>query len=373
MAFFSLLKPLLFALPPETAHHLVLGALSRVGRLPGFGALQRALRPADPPALRVRLWGCEFPNPLGLAAGFDKDGRALAALLGLGFGFVEAGTVTPRPQPGNPRPRLFRLTEDGALVNRMGFNNDGAAALAQRVRALRAGGVGGLVGINLGKNRDTPLERATEDYLAALAAVYEVADYLVVNVSSPNTPGLRGLQTRAALVAMAGALSAERARRVAAGQRHVPLLIKVAPDLDEPALADVVEAALETDCDGLIAANTTTAREGLRSPRRDEAGGLSGLPLHPRALATVTTLHRLCGGRLPLVGVGGIAGAEQAYAFIRAGATLVQLYTGLVYRGPGLVGEIKLGLARLLRRDGFATLAEAVGSGPSLEAQGSTP
>jgi dihydroorotate dehydrogenase len=370
---YAIARPLLFALPAETAHRIVLHGLAAAGGVPGCLPLLRALagrpgRPGDAAALATRVWGLDFPSPLGLAAGLDKDGIALAPLLALGFGFVEAGTVTPRPQPGNPRPRLFRLPADRALINRMGFNNGGAAALAERLRALRSRLPGAIVGVNLGKNRDTPLEQAAADYVAALAPVYPWADYLVVNVSSPNTPGLRDLQSRAGLQATLGAVTAARTQRVARGERRVPVLVKVAPELDAAALADVVAAALDTGCDGLIATNTTLGRAGLRSPRAGEAGGLSGAPLRPLALRAVATLHRLAGGRLPIVGVGGIDSAADAYAFIRAGAALVQVYTGLVYEGPALLRRIRRELPRLLARDGFATVAEAVGTAPPPDA-----
>ena len=362
---YALVKPLLFALPAETAHALVLGALAVGGRVPGLESALRRTFACEDPVLETELWGLRFPNPLGLAAGMDKDGVALGSWQALGFGFMEAGTVTPRPQPGNERPRLFRLPAERALINRMGFNNAGAGALAERLARFRASHPSALVGVNLGKNRDTPLERAVEDYAAAMGAVAHVADYLTINVSSPNTPGLRDLQSRATLTAMAGELVSLRERMAeagGAGNRRPPLLIKVAPELDEAALADVAAAAIEAGCDGLIAANTTLAREGLHSPHRDQAGGLSGRPLHARAVATVAALRRHTGGRLPLIGVGGIGTAEEAYDFIRAGASLVQLYTALVYRGPGLVREIKLGLAALLARDGFSSVAQAVGT-----------
>jgi len=244
----------------------------------------------------------------------------------------------------------------------MGFNNKGAAALATRLRTLRKRWPDALVGVNVGKNRDTPLEQAAEDYVAALEAVYAEASYLVINVSSPNTPGLRGLQAREGLQVTLGAAAQARARRMAAGERRVPLLVKLAPELDEAALADVVAVSLDAGCDGLIATNTTLSREGLRSPAREQAGGLSGVPLRPLALQSVARLHRLAGGRLPLVGVGGVASAEDAYALIRAGASLVQVYTGLVYEGPGLFRRIRRGLLRLLARDGFAHVGEAVGT-----------
>lgn len=364
---YSLLKPLLFALPPETAHRLAMGALTAGAGLPGFLPMLRRAYGWEHPSLRMRLWDRDFPNPVGLAAGFDKDGVALAPLLALGFGFAEAGTVTPLPQGGNPRPRLFRLPGDEALINRMGFNNAGAEALAGRLRRFRGAFPGQIVGVNLGKNRDTPLEMAAGDYISAYRAVAGLADYLVINVSSPNTPGLRGLQSRAALVEIVEALSADIIR-FAGTQMQVPgiinsppLLVKVSPDLDEAGLREVAAAALEAGCDGLIATNTTLGRDGLNDPR-DETGGLSGQPLHDRAVETVAALRRFSGGKLTLIGVGGIASAGQAYRFIRAGASLVQLYTGLVHQGPGLARRIKIGLAGLLERDGFSSVRDAVGA-----------
>ena len=368
MTLYSLLKPLLFALPPETAHRLAIGALTAGARVPGFvSVLRRACR-WEHPSLRIRLWDREFPNPVGLAAGFDKDGVALAPLLALGFGFTEAGTVTPLPQPGNPRPRMFRLPGDEGLINRMGFNNAGAEALAGRLRRFRAAFPGQMVGVNLGKNLDTPLEEAIRDYVSAYRAVAGLADYLVVNVSSPNTPGLRGLQNRTALVKILEALSAEFIRIPPTQSPYPgtinspPLLVKVSPDLDEAGLREIAAAALEAGCDGLIATNTTLGRDRLDDPRKDEAGGLSGQPLHHRALETVAALRRFSEGKLTLIGVGGIASAGQAYSFIRAGASLVQLYSGLVYQGPGLVRRIKIGLAERLERDGFSSLQQAVGA-----------
>jgi dihydroorotate dehydrogenase len=359
MGLYSLAKPILFALEPERAHRCVMFAASALADVPGFAAGLRAAYGFEHPALRVRLWGRELPNPVGLAAGFDKDGEWIAPLAGLGFGYVEVGTVTPLAQPGDPRPRLFRLPEDGALVNRMGFNNRGLEALASRL--ARVPRPAAWIGVNLGRQRDTPNERALEDYLAGLRALYRHADYFVINVSSPNTPGLRELQDRASLLGLAWGLRAERERVAEAAGRRTPLLVKLAPDLDEAGLADAAAVAEEAGLDGLIATNTTVRRPGLRSPHRDEAGGLSGRPLFPMALAAVRTLRRLTQGRLPVIGVGGIFGAEDAYAMIRAGASAVQVYTGLIYRGPGLVKEIKQGLVRLLERDGFSNVSEAVG------------
>lgn len=337
-------------LPPETAHHLALRALAA-----GIGLGAR--RPA-PDSLRISLFGRDFPNPVGLAAGFDKDAEAVAGALALGFGFVEIGTVTPRPQAGNPRPRLFRLPGCEALINRMGFNGAGLDVVAARLGRRR--GRGGIVGANIGKNRES--EDAVADYVAGLAALHDRVDYLAINVSSPNTPGLRGLQDRDALARLIGALMEARARLTPTGARAVPLLVKVAPDLGARARADIARVALDSGLDGLIVGNTTLARDGVAGRHANEAGGLSGRPLFARSTEMLADFRRLTGGRLPLVGVGGISSAADAYAKIRAGASLVQLYTALVYRGPGLVGEIVDGLARLLAADGFSRIADAVGA-----------
>ena len=339
-------RPLLRAMPPETAHRLTLTALAA-----GLGGTSR---PPDLPELRQRVWGLDFPNPIGIAAGFDKNAQAPEPLLRLGFGFVEIGTVTPRPQPGNPIPRVFRLEADGALINRMGFNSGGLDLVVQRMRARRH--EAGIVGVNVGKNRDSA--DAAPDYAEAVRRTAPLADYLVVNVSSPNTPGLRELQARAALEAL---LRQVLEARHQSGVRP-PLLVKIAPDLTAEERADIAAVALAAGIDGIIVSNTTVARPpGLRSPRASEAGGLSGRPLFGPSTALLAEIYRLTEGRLPLIGVGGVANAENAYAKIRAGASLVQLYTALVFGGPTLAGEIKTGLAALLHRDGFAAVAEAVG------------
>jgi dihydroorotate dehydrogenase len=344
---FPLVRPLLRALPPEAAHRLTL-----VGLAAGLAGTSRA---PDPAELRQRLWGLDFPNPIGIAAGFDKDARAPDALLRLGFGFVEIGTVTPRPQPGNPKPRVFRLEADGALINRMGFNSGGlervVARLAIRQRA------GGIVGVNIGKNRDSA--DAAPDYAEGVRRAAPLADYLVVNVSSPNTPGLRDLQARAVLEVLLRQVLAARDETGA----HPPLLVKIAPDLTPEERADIAAVALATGIDGIIIANTTIARPSeLRNSQTKEAGGLSGRPLFGPSTALLAEMYRLAERRLPLIGVGGVASAQDAYAKIRAGASLVQLYTALVFAGPTLLEQIKTGLAALLRRDGFASVAEAVGA-----------
>ena len=341
--------PLLRALPPETAHRATISAL-RLGVAPRRSA-------PDGPSRAIKLWGREFPNPIGLAAGFDQDAEVPDAMLRFGFGFVEIGTVTPRPQPGNPRPRLFRLGEDAALVNRLGFTSGGLPAVVTRLAARR--GRSGIVGANIGKNRDTLDDIA--DYVQGVTALARHADYLVVNVSSPNTPGLRALQRKSVVVALIERLMAARAS--VKPDNPPPLLLKIAPDLTPEERADLASAALATGIDGMVIANTTVARpRTLVSAEAHEPGGLSGKPLFAPSTALLADMYRLTGGKLPLIGVGGIASGDDAYEKIRAGASLVQLYTALVYQGPGLVPRIKQELAALLARDGFATLAAAVGS-----------
>jgi|SRR5215470_5543838 len=352
-------------LPAETAHRLGLGLIRLVAAVPGLGwLLRRWLTPRDP-VLRVRAFGVELAGPLGLAAGFDKDARGADALGALGFAFVEVGTVTARAQPGNPKPRLFRLVEDRALVNRMGFNNSGAHAAAKRLGARKRLTHGVAVGVNIGKSKLTPEGEAAADYAASARVLADGADYLVVNVSSPNTAGLRDLQAvkhlRPLLVGVRDALDEVNSRRV-------PLLVKIAPDLADEDIDAVADLALELGLDGIIATNTTTSRAGLvTDPARVEelgAGGLSGAPLKERSLAVLRRLHGRVGDRLVLVAVGGIATAEDAWIRIQAGATLVQAYTGFVYGGPLWPRRIHRGLARLVRQAGYASIGEAVGSGP---------
>ncbi|HWD57861.1 MAG TPA: quinone-dependent dihydroorotate dehydrogenase [Stellaceae bacterium] len=350
---YPLIRPLLRALPAESAHRLTVRALAG-----GLGGLMAGRGEPDPASLRQTLWGRDFPNPVGIAAGFDKDAEAPDALLRLGFGFAETGTVTPRPQAGNPKPRLFRLYEDRAVINRLGFNSRGLEPTLARLRARRRLGPWvGIVGVNLGKNRDS--EDAAADYLDGVRRVGRLADYFVINVSSPNTPGLRGLQRRDILDDLLRRLVAAR-DDAAPG---TPLLVKIAPDLDDAERADIAALAAPSGIDGIVIANTTVARPAsLRSAAARETGGLSGAPLFAPSTVLVGDIYRLTGGRLPLVGVGGIASAADAYAKIRAGASLVQLYTALMFDGPALLGRIKRGLADLLHRDGFSSVAEAVGA-----------
>jgi dihydroorotate dehydrogenase len=339
----KLLRPLLFALSrrdPELAHEFALALLRAVGAAPPLLALLRLTFGMQHAALQRVVWGLHFPNPLGLAAGFDKNALALPAWAALGFGFVELGTVTRLPQAGNPRPRLFRLPKEQALINRMGFNNDGADTVAARL--ARAPQQPIPIGVSLGKSKATPLEQAAEEYCAALAALYPYGSYFAINVSSPNTPGLRALQARAQLDALLGALKG-RVRALAGAERPKPLLVKVAPDLSDAALDELLQVCADQRVDGLIATNTTIGRAGLRAPI-DQAGGLSGRPLAPRALEVVSLISRRTGGALPIIGAGGIFGADDARRLLDAGATLLQVYTGFVYQGPGLVRQVCRGI-----------------------------
>ena len=343
---YGLIGPLIRLLEPETAHGMTIRAL-KWGLVP-------EQEPFEDDCLRLRLWDRDFPNPIGLAAGFDKNAEVPDRTLALGFGFVEVGSVTPRPQAGNPRPRLFRLTRDRAVINRMGFNNDGLEAVAGR---LGAGSRMGIVGVNLGVNRDSA--DAAADYAAGARALAGLADYLVVNVSSPNTPGVRALQGRGPLEALLQAVLQAKEE----GGTRPPVLLKIAPDLTGDDMEDIAEVALASGIDGLIATNTTIERPtALAGRRRDEAGGLSGAPLFAPSTRVLADMYRQTAGRLPLIGVGGVSSGADAYAKIRAGASLVQLYTALVFDGPGLVMRIKGELAGLLRADGFTTVAEAVGA-----------
>ena len=351
MVYRSLVRPLLFRLPPETAHELALHSLSL---LPA----RLIARRVNTPALSIKRFGLTFSNPIGLAAGFDKNGIALQPLAALGFGFIEAGTVTYHPQPGNPRPRLFRLSEDLALINRAGFNNQGAAAFARRVAEHRPECV---LGVSIGKSKITPLENAVEDYLASFELVYKLADYIAVNVSSPNTPQLRELQQSQQLEKLLSALQARRSEL----QKHVPLLVKLSPDLERYDLETIVEVIERLKIDGIIATNTTVSRENLRTDAARVAacgeGGLSGKPLKDKSTQMIAELYELTGGRIPLIGVGGIFTAEDAWEKISAGASLVQLYTGFIYQGPGIAQQISEDLAKILAREGFPNLDAAVG------------
>jgi dihydroorotate dehydrogenase len=329
---YGAIRPLLFALDAETAHQLTLGSLNT---LHGLGLLPAA--PEVPAACGRDVMGLRFSNPVGLAAGMDKNGTFIDALAALGFGFIEIGTITPRPQPGNPRPRLFRLPEAQAVVNRLGFNNHGVDRLVENVRRARYRGV---LGINIGKNADTPIERAADDYLACLRKVYPVASYVTVNISSPNTQRLRELQQADELERLLAALKREQRALAQVHGRHVPLAVKIAPDLDPMEIRVVADTLRRHEIEAVIATNTTLSRAGVEAlPRAGESGGLSGTPLAGRATTAVRELVRSLAGALPVIGVGGIMSAGDALEKLAAGARLVQLYTGLVYRGPELVRE----------------------------------
>lgn len=355
-----LVRPLLFLLDAERAHGLAAAALISVHRRPGLAAALARRLGSAPPRLAVRVWDLDFAHPVGLAAGFDKEGAFPRAAWALGFAFAELGTVTPRPQPGHPRPRLFRLPRHEALINHMGFNNPGLAAFVANLARARPSPIP--LGVNIGRNAATPPERAVDDYVACLTALAPLAEFVVVNVSSPNTPGLRGLQSADALRRLLEALAAARRAHEAAGGRRVPLLVKVAPDLDDRGLEELAGACLDAGVDGLVATNTTVARPGVTGVDAGRPGGLSGRPLRPLATRVTARLYLLTGGRLPIVGAGGIFDPEDAYERIRAGATLLEVYTALVYRGPGLVRRLVTGLDRLLERDGVRHVTDAVGA-----------
>lgn len=340
---YPLLKPLLFLTDAEGGHRLSLAAL-KLSPLPS---------PSIDPALRQELAGLQFPSVVGLAPGYDKDAEAVRGAFALGFGFVEVGTLTPRPQAGNPSPRLFRLVEDRAVINRMGFNNEGQIEAALRLQALRKNRLAGPLGINIGANKDS--DDRIADYVQGVAAMSPYADYLTVNISSPNTPGLRALQDRGALDELLAAVMAER-------RGSMPIFLKVAPDLEPQDIDDIVDIAHARGIAALIVSNTTISRPRLASPYAGEAGGLSGAPLRDLAHQRLIDFRKASGGKIPLIGVGGISSAQDAYARIRAGASLVQLYSALVYEGPGLVKRINKGLVQLLKRDGFASISEAVGA-----------
>ncbi len=371
------LRPLLFRVNPETAHQLVMGML----KIAPF-----AVRMMTPPvprtnALSQTLWGKTFPHPVGLAAGLDKNGEAIEGLFQCGFSFLEVGTVTPKAQPGNPKPRLFRLVDDEALINRMGFNNDGVAQLCRNVTRQRRTGI---VGINIGKNKVTPNEDAVNDYITCLEAAIPYADYIAVNVSSPNTPGLRDLQSEDSLVPLVTELrdlrdallpstsrgpnfknAKELEKKGHEGRdnkRFVPLLVKLAPDLTDESIVSLTKSLLAAGADGFIATNTTISREGLHSAKAAETGGLSGKPLSSRANYVTSLMYNVTKGRVPIMGSGGIMSAQDAYNRILAGANLVQIYTGFIYHGPRIVYDIAQSVAAWMARDGFSSIEDAVGA-----------
>jgi dihydroorotate dehydrogenase len=341
MRLYRLLRPFAFALDPERAHRVTIAALKLV---------PKHHPPHFPDSLKSTVAGIDFRTPVGLAAGFDKDAEVPEEMLDLGFGFVEVGTVTPRPQGGNPKPRLFRLRQDQAVINRMGFNNAGQPAAFQRL--LECGQLHGVIGVNVGANKDSPDRIA--DYVSGVRAMAPVARYLTINISSPNTPGLRGLQDEGALDELLAALHE-------VGPKS-PIFLKVAPDLGEGDPERIVRAAIDHKIDAVVVSNTTVSRPPLKSRYAAEQGGLSGAPLRPLALDALRRFRRASAGEMPLIGVGGIATADDAWERIRAGASLVQLYSAMVYEGPGIARRIALGLAQRLKRDGFANIAAAIGT-----------
>jgi len=348
MDYFSLTKSFLYRLDPENAHHLVLWALQR--------HLVPKAKPTHYPVLSTRLWDIDFPNPIGLAAGFDKNACALNSLLAQGFGFVEAGTVTPRPQIGNPRPRLFRLDEDLAIINRMGFNNEGLEPFKAHMAAPREG----IVGSNIGRNKEAA--DPVEDYLTLFKELYNISDYLVINISSPNTPGLRAMQGKDALSSLLIELNKARQELHAGSHKHTPVVIKIAPDMADREMEDIAEAILTYHMDGLIISNTTTGeRDKLISTFKHENGGLSGKPLAQISTRVLRHVRRVTEGKIPLIGVGGVTSGDDAYHKIRSGASLVQIYSTLIYQGFSAVETIKARLSELLLRDGFSSISEAVG------------
>lgn len=366
MSFYSrALRPALFALDAERAHDLTMAALRRPFVV---NALQRSRHASFDRQLSQRILGLDFPNPIGLAAGLDKQGTALAAWSALGFGFAEIGTVTPLPQPGNPKPRLFRLPQDRAIINRFGFNSVGAAGVARNLAAgrkagLKAGPYGSgilRVGVNIGKNKETPNERAVDDYVRTIDELHSFADYFAINVSSPNTEGLRDLQESRTLRSLVEQVVARVGGRSV--ERQIPVLVKISPDATETDMLRSVDAAAEGGAAGVIATNTTVSRSSLHSRSHTaEAGGLSGLPLKASANSICRVLFRHLGHRIPIIGVGGIFTVDDAYERIRSGAALVQVYTGLIYEGPGMIHRLITGLAARLAKDGFSNIEEAIG------------
>jgi dihydroorotate dehydrogenase len=350
-----LIRPLMFRLDPENAHRFTIAALSLMPARPAH----------DPPELATTILGIPFANPIGLAAGVDKDARAICAWSAFGFGFAEVGTITPRPQPGNSAPRMWRLADHRALINRLGFPGEGMEAAAARLTRIPRDRLGLRLALNFGPNKDTPPERVAEDYAVLTRRLARFAHAIVVNLSSPNTPGLREWQApdrmRAIVEAVRAAMPSVTPAATPIESRRLPLLIKIAPDLDSSQISAVCAAAINLAIDGIVATNTTLKREELGVSAPFE-GGLSGAPLLARSREVIAQAYRETHGRIPIIGVGGIASADDAYGHIRAGASLVEFYTGMIYRGPGLAREIKRGLVRLLARDGFRSISDAVGS-----------
>lgn len=342
---YDLARPFIFALEAENAHGLTIA---------GLKALPLGPAPKSDPVLATTVAGLDFPNPIGMAPGFDKNGEVPDALIRMGFGYAEVGTLTPRAQAGNPKPRIFRLPQDKAVINRLGFNNEGQEKAAPRLKRMGGRMGQGVLGINIGANKDS--DDRIADYVIGVENMAPLADYLTVNISSPNTPGLRALQDKGALEELLAAVMTAR------GNHKVPVFLKVAPDLEPADIDDIVDVTMKQKIDALIVSNTTITRPDLASPNRQETGGLSGAPLKDLALQRLKDFRTASGGKIPLIGVGGIATAEDAYERIRAGASLVQLYTAMIYEGPTMARAMSCGLAKLLKRDEFASVADAVGS-----------
>lgn len=362
MLYTSLLKPIFFKMDPERAHHLVIDGFATASRVPGMTGLLNAMYgvPASP-ELETELVGLSFPHPIGLAAGLDKNGKAPDVFSSIGFGFAEVGTVTPKGQAGNEQPRLFRLPPDEALINRMGFNNDGAEAMAASLAKRKIHRIP--IAVNIGKNKVTPNEAAHEDYQACIRALYDYGDFFVVNISSPNTQGLRDLQHGEELRKLLGAVMDEM-KQQAAGRGAKPkcVFVKIAPDMTDEELQHTVATITDSEVSGIIATNTTLSRQGLTHENAGETGGLSGKPLRDRSTEVIRAVYRQTNGQLPIIGSGGIFTAQDAYDKIRAGASLVEIYTALIYKGPELLRELTTGLKECLRKDGYRHISEAVGA-----------
>ncbi|RAP77977.1 quinone-dependent dihydroorotate dehydrogenase [Paenibacillus montanisoli] len=362
MLYTKIAKPYFFRMDAEKAHHTVIDGLHAASRMPGVPALMRAMYGvSETKELAVDLFGLHFPHPIGLAAGLDKNAKAVDMFANIGFGFAEVGTVTPVGQAGNDLPRLFRLPSDEALINRMGFNNDGASVLAERLSKYRNRPIP--IAVNIGKNKTTPNELAHEDYRACLQALYTYGDFFVVNISSPNTPDLRALQHGDELKLLLSTVMDEMAvQSKKSGKTRKPVLVKIAPDMTDEQLDYTVDTIVASGVNGIIATNTTISREGLGHPNAKETGGLSGKPLKERSTEVIRDVYRRTGGKLPIIGSGGIFTAADAYDKIRAGASLVEIYTALIYKGPELLRELAEGLMECLRKDGFQSIKEAVGA-----------
>ncbi|HZG18013.1 MAG TPA: quinone-dependent dihydroorotate dehydrogenase [Candidatus Bathyarchaeia archaeon] len=357
---YPLIKRFLFSMDPEMAHERTIELLKMVDNNPAGKRLLQAMYQIRDERLSMKLWGTTFPNPVGLAAGFDKNAEVYHALAALGFGFVEVGTITPMSQPGNEKPRLFRLPEHEAVINRMGFNNHGAYPASQNLMDYLYADIP--IGVNIGKNKVTPNEEAASDYVKCMDYLYAYGHFFVINISSPNTPNLRDLQETNNLRQLLRAIKAKARELETRGMQAKPILLKVAPDMTDEQMRDTVQAAVEEGISGLIATNTTLSREPVKDhPHAEQTGGLSGRPLEERATAWIREIYQEVGSKVPIIGVGGIFTGEDAYRKIRAGASLVQVYTGMIYEGPGIAKKINKQLIRLLERDGFAHIKEAVG------------